>query len=77
MILNNRIVLCFQVKKNCKLFAENALERFNLFVKAFSAEDNISTLAFISQAKSLVSTGAKLLQRIKTKQVRYIFTHVI
>ncbi|XP_016459250.1 uncharacterized protein LOC107782829 [Nicotiana tabacum] len=59
---------CCEVKQNCKLFAENASERFNLFVKAFSAEDNTSALAFISQAKSLVSTGAKLLQRIKTKQ---------
>ncbi|KAJ8559541.1 hypothetical protein K7X08_003599 [Anisodus acutangulus] len=59
---------CCEVKQNCKLFAENASERFNLFVKAFSAEDNTCALAFISQAKSLVKTGAKLLQGIKAKQ---------
>ncbi|KAK6788129.1 hypothetical protein RDI58_016654 [Solanum bulbocastanum] len=59
---------CCEVKRNCKLFAENASERFNLFVKAFTAEDNSCALAFISQAKSLVKTGSKLLQGIKTKQ---------
>ncbi|MCD7448483.1 hypothetical protein HAX54_042620 [Datura stramonium] len=59
---------CCEVKQNCKLFVENASERFNLFVKAFSAEDNTCALAFISQAKSLVKTGSKLLQGIKTKQ---------
>lgn len=59
---------CCEVKQNCKLFAENASERFNLFVKAFSAEDNSCALAFISQAKSLDKTGSKLLQGIKTKQ---------
>ncbi|XP_055831704.1 uncharacterized protein LOC129900710 [Solanum dulcamara] len=59
---------CSEVKQNCKLFAENASERFNLFLKAFSAEDNTCALAFISQAKSLVKTGSKLLQGIKTKQ---------
>ncbi|KAH0659729.1 hypothetical protein KY289_028477 [Solanum tuberosum] len=59
---------CCEVKQNCKLFAENASERFNLFVKAFTAEDNSCALAFISQAKSLVKTGSKLLRGIKTKQ---------
>lgn len=48
---------------------ENATERINLFVKAFSAEDNTSALALISQAKSLVNNGPKLLQAIKSKQV--------
>lgn len=71
ILIINQIVttICFQVKQNCKLFAENASERFNLFVKAFTAEDNSCALAFISQAKSLVKTGSKLLQGIKTKQV--------
>lgn len=69
LIINQIVTICFQVKQNCKLFAENASERFNLFVKAFTAEDNSSALAFISQAKSLVKTGSKLLQDIKTKQV--------
>ncbi|MCD9646414.1 hypothetical protein HAX54_036224 [Datura stramonium] len=56
------------VKEKSRLFVENAAERINLFVKAFSAEDNASALALISQAKSLVNNGPKLLQVIKSKQ---------
>ncbi|KAH0713745.1 hypothetical protein KY289_009704 [Solanum tuberosum] len=59
---------CCEVKEKSKLFVENATERINLFVKAFSAEDNTSALALISQAKSLVNNGPKLLQAIKSKQ---------
>ncbi|PHT34707.1 hypothetical protein CQW23_26507 [Capsicum baccatum] len=59
---------CCEVKEKSRLFVENAAERINLFVKAFSAEDNTSALALISQAKSLVINGPKLLQAIKSKQ---------
>ncbi|KAF6172075.1 hypothetical protein GIB67_029493 [Kingdonia uniflora] len=58
----------FQVKKKCKLFGENALERLELNTKAFCAEKNISAHATISQTKSLATTGTKLLQSIKLKQ---------
>ncbi|KAG8375145.1 hypothetical protein BUALT_Bualt10G0069900 [Buddleja alternifolia] len=57
-----------EVKGNCKLYIENASERLNLFVKAFSAEDNTLPKALISQAKSLNNTGNKLLKNIKSKQ---------
>ncbi|XP_060168913.1 uncharacterized protein LOC132599617 [Lycium barbarum] len=59
---------CCEVKEKSRLFVENAAERINLFVKAFSAEDNTSALALILQAKSLVNNGPKLLQAIKSKQ---------
>ncbi|OIT37426.1 PREDICTED: uncharacterized protein LOC109240808 [Nicotiana attenuata] len=59
---------CCEVKEKSRLFVENASERINLFVKAFSAEDKESALALISQAKSLVNNGPKLLQAIKSKQ---------
>nr|GMD69351.1 uncharacterized protein LOC109193187 [Ipomoea batatas] len=39
-----------------------------MLVKAFSAEDNASALSLVSQVKSLNTSGAKLLQNIKSKQ---------
>nr|GMD64461.1 uncharacterized protein LOC109193187 [Ipomoea batatas] len=59
---------CSEVKHNCHLFAENVSQRLNLLVKAFSAEDNASSLSLVSQVKSLNASGAKLLQNIKSKQ---------
>ncbi|KAG9128809.1 hypothetical protein Leryth_009566 [Lithospermum erythrorhizon] len=58
------------MKKDCKNFSDNASERLKLFLKAFSAEDNTSAQAFISQAKLLAASGAKLLHTIKSKQER-------
>ncbi|KAG9158170.1 hypothetical protein Leryth_000318 [Lithospermum erythrorhizon] len=60
---------CYKVKKDCKIFSENASERLKLFLEAFYAEDNTSSQAFISQAKLLAASGAKILQTIKSKQV--------
>lgn len=59
----------WQVKQNCRIFAENASERLNLLVKAFCEEDNTSALALISQSKSMAVTGTKLLPSITSKQV--------
>ncbi|XP_071741045.1 uncharacterized protein [Rutidosis leptorrhynchoides] len=57
-----------QVKKKCKLYAENASQRINLCVQAFCAQDNTSAQAFVSQAKSLTYNGTKLLNAIKSKK---------
>ncbi|PWA59284.1 hypothetical protein CTI12_AA389400 [Artemisia annua] len=57
-----------QVKKKCKLYADNASERVKLCVKAFCAQDHTSAQAFISQAKSLSISGTKLLNAIKSKK---------
>ncbi|KAJ4725849.1 p-hydroxybenzoic acid efflux pump subunit aaeB [Melia azedarach] len=59
---------CFEVKNNCKQFAENASERLKLYVKALCAEDKSSALASISLAKSLAITGTKHLQIIRRYQ---------
>ncbi|KAI3750037.1 hypothetical protein L2E82_20661 [Cichorium intybus] len=58
----------WQVKKKCKLYANNASERVQLCVKAYCAEDNTNAHAFILQAKSLGISGTKLLNAIKSKQ---------
>ncbi|XP_023752997.1 uncharacterized protein LOC111901378 [Lactuca sativa] len=57
-----------QVKKKCKLYADNASERVELCVKAFCAEDNRRAHSFVSQAKSLSINGTKLLNAIKSKK---------
>ncbi|PON51453.1 P-hydroxybenzoic acid efflux pump subunit [Trema orientale] len=57
-----------EVKHNCQLFGENASERLKNLVKAFCAEDRSSALEAISQAKTLASTGTKLLQNVKRFQ---------
>ncbi|KAL8252877.1 hypothetical protein R6Q59_036570 [Mikania micrantha] len=57
-----------QVKKKCKLYADNALEIVKLCVKAFCAKDDTSAQAFVSQAKSLTIKGTKLLNAIKDKK---------
>ncbi|XP_074267856.1 uncharacterized protein LOC141591438 [Silene latifolia] len=57
-----------QVKYNSKLFAENASERVKIFVKAFCAEDGVSSQALISQAKWLAIQANKFLQCIKARQ---------
>ncbi|KAJ9565299.1 hypothetical protein OSB04_001265 [Centaurea solstitialis] len=58
----------WQVKKKCKLYADNASERLKLCVKAFCAEDKTSAQAFASQANSLSISGTKLLNAINSKK---------
>nr|XP_043638236.1 uncharacterized protein LOC122609242 [Erigeron canadensis] len=57
-----------QVKKKCKIYADNASQRVNLCVKAFCAKDNTSAQAFVSQTKPLTISGTKLLNAIKSKK---------
>ncbi|XP_059667806.1 uncharacterized protein LOC132313148 isoform X1 [Cornus florida] len=59
---------CCEVRKLCRLYAENASERINLFMKAFCAQDNPTAVETISQAKPLAETGTKFLQSIKLIQ---------
>ncbi|TXG58579.1 hypothetical protein EZV62_016408 [Acer yangbiense] len=58
----------FEVKKTCRLYAENASQRLNLFVKAFCAQNNTAAQDLISESKSLFKAVAKLLVNIKNKQ---------
>ncbi|GLU02388.1 hypothetical protein SLE2022_196400 [Rubroshorea leprosula] len=59
---------CWEVKHNCMLLTESALERLKLFMKALSAEDSTSAFSFISQAKSFALTATKHLQTINRYQ---------
>lgn len=58
-----------QVRKLCGVYAENAYERMNVYLRAFRAEDDHAKMELISQAKPLSETGAKLLQSIRILQV--------
>ncbi|GAV62708.1 FUSC_2 domain-containing protein [Cephalotus follicularis] len=58
----------YEVSKTCRLYAENASERLNLLVKAFTAQDNPTALDFVFKSKLISETGAKHLQSIKKNQ---------
>ncbi|KAG8374318.1 hypothetical protein BUALT_Bualt11G0119200 [Buddleja alternifolia] len=58
----------YKVRKLCRVYAENASERMNLYVRAFKVQDNHTKMALISQAKPLAETGNKLLHSIKSFQ---------
>ncbi|CAL1400530.1 unnamed protein product [Linum trigynum] len=59
---------CWEVKKNCKLAAENASERLKLYVKASCADDKASASASLTRAKALASDAPKFLQKIRLHQ---------
>lgn len=63
------ISVIFQVRKACRLYAENASQRFNVLVKAFCAKDKTTAVDSILEAKSLLTAGARLLLSIKDKEV--------
>ena len=66
-----------QVNEIWKSYAENASERLNLFLEAFSAPDNSAALDSISQAKFFSERGDKLLQTIRLVEVSWhtLFIH--
>ncbi|EEF34653.1 uncharacterized protein LOC112536252 [Ricinus communis] len=57
-----------EVRKACRLYVENASERLNLFMDAFTAQDNRAATDSISQAKFLTKIGMRHIQRIKEVQ---------
>ncbi|KAL0344549.1 UNVERIFIED_CONTAM: hypothetical protein Sradi_4286200 [Sesamum radiatum] len=57
-----------KVRKLCGVYAENASQRMNVYLRAFRAEDDHAKLELISQAKPLSETGAKLLQSMRILQ---------
>ncbi|KAL2660319.1 hypothetical protein AAZV13_03G133900 [Glycine max] len=58
----------YETRKFYRLYAKNTCERFDCNIEAISASDNSTAVGFIAQAKSLSTTGAKLLQIIRSKQ---------
>ncbi|KAL7133823.1 hypothetical protein ABFS83_12G165900 [Erythranthe nasuta] len=55
---------CHKVQKLCRVYGENASQRMNIYMRAFSARDNHTKSELISQTKPLSETGDKLLQTI-------------
>ncbi|KAJ4704728.1 p-hydroxybenzoic acid efflux pump subunit aaeB [Melia azedarach] len=68
MLIPYPLLAYYEVKKTCRLYTENASERLNLFVKAFTAQDKTTAVDLITEAKFLFKAGSKLLLSIKDKQ---------
>ncbi|KAI3474080.1 hypothetical protein Pfo_028868 [Paulownia fortunei] len=58
----------YKVEKLCQVYAENASERMNIYLKAFKAQDYQTKTELVLQAKPVGETGTKLLQSIRTLQ---------
>ncbi|KAJ0263662.1 F34 protein [Hirschfeldia incana] len=54
-----------QMTKGCKLYAENALERLNVFVEVMMARDNTTAQVLITKAASLSAAARHTLKSIK------------
>ncbi|EOA32489.1 hypothetical protein CARUB_v10015769mg [Capsella rubella] len=54
-----------QMSKDCKLYAETALERLNLFVEVMMARDNTTAKVLIARAASLSAAAKSILKSIK------------
>ncbi|CAH8391322.1 unnamed protein product [Eruca vesicaria subsp. sativa] len=59
-----------QMTKGCKLYAENALERLNLFVEVMMARDNTTAQVLITKAASLSAAARHTLKSIKIHHER-------
>lgn len=58
-----------QMTKGCKLYAENALERLNLFVEVMMARDNTTAQVLIARAASLSAAARNTIESIKIHYV--------
>ncbi|KAJ4891219.1 Uncharacterized protein Rs2_30967 [Raphanus sativus] len=63
-----RLATC-EVKESCKEIGQNITTRVKLYMKAFCAEDAISAMASVSQARELSHTSSKRYQTIKRYQL--------
>ncbi|XP_047974402.1 uncharacterized protein LOC125216685 [Salvia hispanica] len=57
-----------KVQELCRLYAENASQRMNLYLRALTATDKLTKIELISQSKPLSETGSKLFQSIKISE---------
>ncbi|KAL8039405.1 hypothetical protein ABFS82_10G033500 [Erythranthe guttata] len=58
----------YEVEKLRRVYAENARERMNLYLRAFKANNNRTKTELLLQAKPFAETGNKLLQNITILQ---------
>ncbi|CAL9220159.1 unnamed protein product [Arabidopsis halleri] len=59
-----------QMSKGCKLYAENALERLNMFVEIMMARDNTTAQVLLARAASLSAAAKNTLKNIKIHHER-------
>ncbi|PON68615.1 fusaric acid resistance family protein [Parasponia andersonii] len=59
-----RLAYC-EVRRACRLYAENASKRLSLILEALSAQDTTAAQELISQEKCLSKIGLKLLRSVK------------
>ncbi|ESW34649.1 hypothetical protein PHAVU_001G169100 [Phaseolus vulgaris] len=57
----------FQTRNLCRLYNDNISERLNYNIKVICASNNSAGVGYFSQAKSLSTSGVKLLQSIRNK----------
>ncbi|KAJ0238865.1 hypothetical protein HA466_0234110 [Hirschfeldia incana] len=62
-----RLATC-EVKESCKEIGQSLTTRVKLYMKAFCAEDAISAMASVSQARELSHTSSKRYQTLKRYQ---------
>ncbi|CAN8259955.1 unnamed protein product [Cochlearia groenlandica] len=62
-----------QMSKGCKLYAENALERLNLFVEIMMARDNTTAKVLIERAASLSKAARNTLKTIQIHHERMVW----
>ncbi|KAG5582900.1 hypothetical protein H5410_053527 [Solanum commersonii] len=66
----------FEVRKLYGMYAENASERLNLYIKALHSPNEQIAMEILSQAKPISLTGSKLLQSIKLLELpKHPFVH--
>ncbi|KAG8376879.1 hypothetical protein BUALT_Bualt09G0110000 [Buddleja alternifolia] len=53
-----------KVQTLCRVYAENAFERMNIYLKALNTKDRHTRSLLVSQAKPIAETGTKLLHNI-------------
>ncbi|KAL8504662.1 hypothetical protein ACS0TY_016009 [Phlomoides rotata] len=61
-------ILAWMIREMYRVYAENATQRMNIYLRAFMAANEQTKMELISQAKPLSETGDKLLQSIKILQ---------
>ncbi|KAL3536385.1 hypothetical protein ACH5RR_004846 [Cinchona calisaya] len=68
LLLPYPLLAYYEVRKLNRLYIENAKERINLYLNASIAENQITAMELISQAKPLAAIGHKLLSTITLMQ---------
>ncbi|TKY62266.1 p-hydroxybenzoic acid efflux pump subunit AaeB [Spatholobus suberectus] len=67
MLIPFPLLAYYEIRKLYRLYAKNTCERFDCNIEVISASDNSTAVSFLTQAKSLSTTGDRLHQSITSK----------